>query len=331
MNHGDLLKQAEDAIAQALSECYDSEHELNMIKSKVFGPSGLLAEALQVVRELPRERRADYGKLVNTLKQRSEEKFAKLKERFDSKKLQELLSQQQAVGVPINTTAGDAKIGTLNPIQSAIADVCRLLDSLGFTRIHGPEVETVQNNFDNLNIVADHPARSPRDTFYLANSLLLRTHTTASLESSGMSGLAAPFRAYIVGPAYRNDDEDASHTQMFHQLEIVVMSAPGEILSFTNLKALIGDMVCAICEVDKTRARLDFVPSYFPFTEPSVEVYVNSQEIMGAGLLHQDVLRRAGFNNHTCLALGMGIERIVAIKNKVHDIRHFYELDARNY
>ena len=109
------------------------------------------------------------------------------------------------------------------------------------------------------------------------------------------------------------------------------MSKPGEILSFAHLKGLIRDMVCAICEVDRVSAELDFVPSYFPFTEPSVEVYVNSQEIVGAGLLHQDVLRRAGFNNHTCLALGMGIERVVAIKNKVSDIRDFYSLDARGY
>jgi phenylalanyl-tRNA synthetase alpha chain len=300
-----------------------SEHELLLLRSKVLGSSGVVTQALRSMVQLPYEKRAEYGKSINLVKRDVERRLTEFKDQLHQQKVENLLNHTKEVGLP----TAQRITGALNPIKSTISDLCRFLGQLGFVRIDGPEIETVQHNFDNLNMEPEHPARDPSDTFYLCKDLLMRTHTTASFEGRGLCGLKPPFRVYSIGAVYRNDEEDATHTQMFHQLELVV-AEPG--LTFAHLKGLIRDMVCAVCELDPASAQLDFVPAYFPFTEPSVEVYVNSQEILGGGILHPEVVKGA---DPSCkyIALGMGIERVVAIKTGCVDIRDLRSMDARRY
>ena len=215
--------------------------------------------------------------------------------------------------------------GSLHPINHMKDSIMSLLVSFGFEIVDGPEIETEEFNFDMLNIKKTHPARQMHDTFYVQKKLnLLRTHTSP-VQIRGMLEKKPPLAFISGGKVYRKDD-DATHLPMFHQIEGILID---ENVSFSNLKDLIYKIVYALSGED---IELRFRPSFFPFTEPSAEVDILSQEgewleILGCGLVNPIVLENCNIdsNSYSGLAFGLGIERIAMLKHGVKDIREFYK------
>ena len=215
--------------------------------------------------------------------------------------------------------------GSLHPISQTKDFLLNLLSKKGFLEVHGPEIESEEFNFDMLNIKKSHPARQMHDTFYVQNKRkVLRTHTSP-VQIRSMLESKPPFAFSSAGKVYRKDD-DATHLPMFHQVEGIYVD---EDVNFANLKDLINQILLDIFgENVETRFR----PSYFPFTEPSAEVDIMSEngkwlEILGCGIVNPVVLNNCNIDSNTFsgLALGLGIERIAMLKYGVSDIREFYK------
>ena len=216
-------------------------------------------------------------------------------------------------------------IGSFHPINNTKDSIMSLLASFGFEIISGPEIETEEFNFDMLNIKKSHPARQMHDTFYVDNkSYLLRTHTSP-VQIRGMLEKNPPFAFISGGKVYRKDD-DSTHLPMFHQVEGIYIH---ENVTFANLKDLIYKIIYALFG---NEIKVRFRPSYFPFTEPSAEVDILSEdgkwlEILGCGIVNPIVIENCGIdsNKYNGLAFGLGIERIAMLKYGVNDIREFYK------
>ena len=215
--------------------------------------------------------------------------------------------------------------GSLHPINKMKDSLINLLSSFGFEIIHGPELETEEYNFDMLNIKESHPARQMHDTFYVNNKeSLLRTHTSP-VQIRGMLNNKPPLAFISGGRVYRKDD-DATHLPMFHQIEGIYVD---EDVTFSQLKDLIYKIIYSLFGKE---VELRFRPSYFPFTEPSAEVDIRSEdgkwlEILGCGIVNPVVLDNCNIdsNKYSGLAFGLGIERIAMLKHEVSDIRDFYK------
>jgi len=215
--------------------------------------------------------------------------------------------------------------GSIHPINHMKDSIMSLLVSFGFEIVDGPEIESEEFNFDMLNIKESHPARQMHDTFYIENkSNLLRTHTSP-VQIRGMLEKTPPLAFISGGKVYRKDD-DATHLPMFHQIEGILVD---ENISFAQLKDLIYKIVHSLFGEN---IKLRFRPSYFPFTEPSAEVDILSDEgkwleILGCGLVNPTVLENCKINSdkYSGLAFGLGIERIAMLKHGVKDIRDFYK------
>ena len=217
------------------------------------------------------------------------------------------------------------EVGTYHPINQTKDFLLEILLEIGFIEITGPEIETEKFTFDMLNIKKSHPARQMHDTFYLQNkNFVLRTHTSP-VQIRSMLEKEPPFAFISAGKVYRKDD-DSTHLPMFHQVEGIYV---GKNVTFSNLKNLIEDIVIKI--FDK-KVQIRFRPSYFPFTEPSAEVDILSEdgkwlEILGCGIVNPVVLENCSISseNFSGLAFGLGVERIAMLKYGVSDIRNFYK------
>ena len=215
--------------------------------------------------------------------------------------------------------------GSLHPINHMKDSIMNLLSSLGFKIIHGPELETEEYNFDMLNIKESHPARQMHDTFYVNNKKnVLRTHTSP-VQIRGMLNNKPPLAFISGGKVYRKDD-DATHLPMFHQVEGIYVD---EKVTFSQLKDLIYKIIFSLFG---NEVKLRFRPSYFPFTEPSAEVDILSEdgkwlEILGCGIVNPVVLKNCNIDSakFSGLAFGIGVERIAMLKHEVSDIRDFYK------
>ena len=215
--------------------------------------------------------------------------------------------------------------GSLHPISQTKDFLLNLLSKKGFLEVHGPEIESEEFNFDMLNIKKSHPARQMHDTFYIENkSKVLRTHTSP-VQIRSMLKSKPPFAFSSAGKVYRKDD-DATHLPMFHQIEGIYVDKD---VNFANLKDLINKILLSLFGEN---VEIRFRPSYFPFTEPSAEVDILSEngkwlEILGCGIINPVVLENCNIdsNMYSGLALGLGIERIAMLKYEVSDIREFYK------
>ena len=215
--------------------------------------------------------------------------------------------------------------GSLHPISQTKDFLLSLLSEIGFKEIQGPEIESEEFNFDMLNIKKSHPARQMHDTFYVENkSQVLRTHTSP-VQIRGMLNSNPPLAFTSAGKVYRKDD-DSTHLPMFHQVEGIYID---ENVTFANLKDLIHQILHSLFGKD---IEIRFRPSYFPFTEPSAEVDILSDngkwlEILGCGIVHPIVLENCNIDikKYSGLAFGLGVERIAMLKYGVNDIRDFYK------
>ncbi len=220
----------------------------------------------------------------------------------------------------------------IHPITQVTHTIVSTLTTLGFSAVLGPERETEYYNFDAVNIPFDHPSRDMQDTFWLTDKTLLRTHTSA-VQVRYMEEHAPPLAIVVPGKVYRNEATDATHEVQFHQIEVLYVNKN---VSIAQLKGIITKLLTTIFSSD---VKIRFRQSYFSFTEPSIEVDVSSPrikngawiEVLGAGLVHPNVLKNGGIDPHewSGFAFGIGVERIAMILYGITDIRAFYDGDIR--
>ena len=327
-----LWREADGALAASV--------DLNALEAwrvQFFGKTGVLTEELKRLGTLSAEERPQAGRLVNEVKKRLDGAY---QERQAQLAAAEQEARLRAEAVDVTLPGRGLGRGGLHPLTEAMRRMTDILGGLGFSYATGPEVEDEFHNFEALNIPAHHPARAMHDTFYLQDGQLLRTHTS-TVQIRFMEEHEPPFRIIAPGRVYRSDAPDPTHSPVFHQIEGL---AVGEGIHMGHLKATLRRFLEAFFERPlEVRLR----PSYFPFTEPSAEVDMSCLlcggggcrvckntgfvEVLGCGLVHPLVLERVGIDSErfSGFAFGMGVERLVMMKEGVADVRLFYENDVR--
>ncbi len=302
------------------------------LRAKYIGKNGEVTALLRGMRDVPAEQRSEFGKMVNELKEEIALIFDQKEKELKEKELKEKLLSQ---AVDITMPAKKEKTGSIHPLNIVKNKILDAFCGMGFEVFEGPEIDTDYYCFQALNIAKDHPARDMQDTFYITDNILLRPHTSPG-QVRTMEQKQPPIKILSPGRVYRADD-DASHSPMFHQIEGLVVDKG---VSLCDLKGLLDEFVKIMFD-EETKTR--FRPSYFPFTEPSVEVDVTCCkchgkgcslckgtgwiEILGAGVVNKNVLEMSGIdsNVYSGLAFGLGIERITMIKYGISDIRTLFE------
>ena len=330
----DTEKIVEEAAAEAQSA--KNSRALYEVKMKFLGRTGKLTALLKSMKEIAAELRPAFGKRVNAVRERLEELFAAREEHVKARELEEKLASEQ---VDVTMPARRQRRGALHPITKTREELCDIFSGMGFEVFEGPEIESEYYNLTALNIPADHPARDMQDTFYITEKFLLRTQTSAG-QIRLMEKKKPPIKMLSPGRVFRADD-DATHAPMFHQMEGLVVDRG---ITLCDLQGMLDEFARTMfAETAKTRLR----PSYFPFTEPSVEVDVSCTacggkgcalckgtgwiEVLGAGMVNRKVLENCGIDpdEYTGFAFGMGIDRIAMLKYGIRHIRSFTENDVR--
>lgn len=310
--------------------------DLINLKIKYLGKSGELTALLKGMKDLAPEERGSFGKVVNQLKNDFEKDIDELEADIKSHALK-LKYEEERIDVTLPGVR--KKVGNLHPITLIRDQIIDIFAGMGFKIFEGPEIEKDYYCFQALNIPKDHPARDMQDTFYINSDLVLRPHTSPG-QIRTMEMQKPPIKVLSPGRVYRADD-DATHSPMFHQIEGLVIDKG---INLCDLYGLLEEFAKKMFdETTKTRLR----PSYFPFTEPSVEVDVTCSEchgkgcklckgtgwieILGAGIVNKKVIENCGLDSevYSGLAFGMGLERIAMIKYGIPDIRNLFENDVR--
>lgn len=318
-------------------EKLNSPKELEELRVRLLGKKGELTELLRGMGALPAEERPKMGQLVNQLRSSLEEAMAERETALrDAVRQARLQAETLDVTMPGVVTPE----GGLHPLSSVLDRLIDIFVSMGFDVVDGPEVETDHYNFEALNVPKDHPARDMQDTFYLGPNLLLRTQTSAA-QIRTMETRKPPIRIICPGRVYRADEVDATHSPVFHQVEGLVVDKG---ITMCDLKGVLEQFAHEIYGED-TKVR--FRPSFFPFTEPSVEVDVSCPEcggkgcrvckgegwieILGAGMVHPRVLSGCGIDPevYSGFAFGIGLDRLTTTRHKISDIRLLFENDLR--
>jgi len=333
----DVNKIIEEGKAAILAA--KDRSELQNVRNVYLSKKGLIAQLMSEMKDLVNEDKPKFGAMVNTAKQilemTLETQTAKLED--------EAITKQLETGkIDITLSAHKPLVGTLHPLTIVQQEIEDLFISMGYTVKDGPEVELDFYNFERANIPQDHPARDMQDTFYINAEWLLRTHTTA-IQTRALEEYAGktPVKVICPGKVYRKDDDDATHSHQFVQIEGLVVN---EGISLADLKGTLELLARRMFGQERV---IRFRPSYFQFTEPSVEVDVSCHicggkgcptckgtgwiEILGAGMVHPNVLAMAGFDptKVSGFAFGLGVERVALLKYGIDDIRHLYTNDIR--
>ncbi len=321
---------------EAVSACSD-ESQIENVRVKYLGKKGELTAILKQMGSLSPKERPKMGQLVNEAKAELEKLISTKKNEIkNAAQLQKLKDETIDITMP----AKELKPGKLHPLNTVLDDMINIFQSMGFDVVDGPEVETDHYNFECLNVPADHPARDMQDTFYLAENLLLRTQTSAA-QIRTMETRKPPIRVICPGRVFRADEVDATHSPVFHQIEGLVVDKG---ITMCDLKGVLEEFAHEIYGND---TKVKFRPSFFPFTEPSVEVDVTCSEcggkgcrvckgsgwieILGAGMVHPNVLKSCGIDpeEYSGFAFGIGLDRLTTTRYKISDIRLLFENDKR--
>jgi len=326
------IKEIEEQAFKELEKITAPE-DVESVSIKYLGRKGLVTTFLRNISNLPENERPSAGKNANLLKARLSRAFKQA--------IGTLKSQRSSSGDFIDVTLPGRPLtrGHLHPITKISREISDIFSKLGFDIAEGPEVETDYYNFEALNIAKYHPARDMQDTFYISDSIVLRTHTSPT-QPRVMEETQPPVRIIAPGKVYRCDS-DLTHTPMFHQVEGLMVDKN---VSFGDLKGILTTFIQQIFD-EKTSLR--FRPSYFPFTEPSAEVDIRCVicrgkgcrvcsksgwlEVLGAGMVHPAVFENVGYDTekYTGFAFGVGIERLAMLKYGIDDLRKFFENDMR--
>lgn len=329
------IENIEKRIDEAVADVKSSK-TLAELKMKFLGKTGEISALMKNMRDVPPEERPSMGKLLNALRQWTEDKFKAVEKKvkaFERKK------QYETEKIDVTLPGRVAPDGALHPNTLIRDELVSVFAGMGFEIYEGPEIESDYYNFTALNTPKDHPARDMQDTFYISPELLLRTQTSAG-QIRVMEKKKPPIKILSPGKVYRSDD-DATHSPMFSQMEGLVVDKG---ITLCDLKGMLDEFARKIFgENVKTRLR----PSYFPFTEPSVEVDVSCFEcggkgcrlckgtgwieVLGAGMVNRHVFEGCGIDpdEYTGFAFGMGIERIAMLKYGINNMKLLFESDTR--
>jgi phenylalanyl-tRNA synthetase alpha chain len=325
----DLIRSEAEAELAAISSSASAEQ----FRIKYLGKKGIIRELLKSLKDVPEAERKAVGERVNTLREFLEDAFERGSWKPGDTGDRRTFFDHTLPGYPFPR-------GSLHPLMKIRTEIRDIFTSMGFSVAYGPDIESDYNNFEALNFKPDHPARDMQDTFHLRGGSLLRTHTSP-VQIRVMQRQKPPIRSIMPGRVYRNEEISARSYCLFHQVEGLYID---EMVSFADLK---GTLLAFSRRFFDPATRLKIRPSFFPFTEPSVEIDVECflckgkgcsickrsgwLEILGAGMVHPNVLKNCGIDpeKYTGFAFGMGIERIALLKYGITDIRLFYENDVR--
>ncbi|MBP5835719.1 phenylalanine--tRNA ligase subunit alpha [Candidatus Phytoplasma meliae] len=325
-NKINLLKEQFDI---SLNKEKNNLEKLSSLEQKFLGKKGIFQQLNQDLKSIDPFKKPIIGKLINCFKQEVIASLTKTKSFLKNKALQAQLLTEE---IDINLPGFPFSQGSIHPLYQIIEHLEDLFLSLGYQIKDGNEIETDFYNFEMLNIAKGHPARAMQDSFYLDPERLLRTHTSNIQAKEMLTHQGKPLKIISSGKVFRKDNDDATHSHQFMQLEGLVIDQK---INFIDLKQT---LLTITQELFGPSQEVNFRPSYFPFTEPSVEVdlVIDSKnntkeylEILGAGLVHPQVLMNANYDpqKYQGFAFGLGIERIAMIKYHIENIRHFYTND----
>lgn len=330
-----LLNLQEDALNEIKDT--SSIEAVESLRVKYLGKKGEITAILKEMGKLSAEERPVIGQVANKIRESIEGSISLKKEELKAIEKQKKLAEEV---IDVTMPAKPAKVGKKHPISQIIDEVSEIFMGMGFSIAEGPEVETVENNFDALNAPIDHPSRDMSDTFYINSELLLRTQTSP-VQVRTMKNQELPIKIIAPGRCFRFDAPDATHSPMFHQIEGLVV---GKDVTMAQLK---GTLEMFVKKLFGENTKTKFRPHNFPFTEPSAEVDVTCFkcqgdgcpmckqegwiEILGAGMVHPNVLRNCGIDPevYSGFAFGMGVDRITMLKYEIDDIRLLFENDMR--
>jgi len=327
-----LLERASRSISQSTDMA-----ALDAVRVAYLGKKGEITAQLKNLGQLPADERPAAGQAINRVKQEIQQLLESRRAQLGQEAISERLQRET---VDISLPGRRVAAGGLHPVTLTMNRIGQMFGKLGFDVAEGPEVEDDFHNFEALNIPEHHPARAMHDTFYFGDGMLLRTHTSP-VQIRVMENQPPPLRVIAPGRVYRCDS-DLTHTPMFHQVEGLLVD---EDVSFAVLKGTLEEFLKMFFEQEDLKTR--FRPSYFPFTEPSMEVDIScvmcagegcrvcSQtgwiEILGCGMVHPEVFRHTGVDTekYTGYAFGLGVERMAMLRYGVNDLRLYFENDLR--
>lgn len=321
------MKPSIDWVSQAQTtvETTSDLASLEQVRLHFLGKKGLITQQLATLGELSPQQRPQVGQQLNQAKQLIQAAVQQRKQQLlDQEQQAQLASEHLDITLP----GRRVDLGQHHPISRSIARIERFFHRLGFITVTGPEIEDAQHNFDALNIPEYHPSRTDHDTFWFDSQRLLRTQTS-NVQIRTMKQQSPPIRIIAPGRVYRHD-YDQTHTPMFHQVEGLLVDTQA---TFADLKGILQAFLNDFFE-DNCQVR--FRPSYFPFTEPSVEVDIQRPdqrwlEVLGAGMVHPKVLITVGVDPeyYRGFAFGMGVERLTMLRYGITDVRTFFDNDLR--
>ncbi|HQC30500.1 MAG TPA: phenylalanine--tRNA ligase subunit alpha [Acholeplasmataceae bacterium] len=324
------LENLKNQIIEDINSAKSLEN-LEVVYNNHFSKKGSLSQMMGNLRNLSPEERPAFGKLVNDTKEVVLSHFHLKKEELETAHLNQKLESEK---INIHLPGDNLKSGSIHPLNLIIEDISQFFIENGYEVVTGPEVELDLYNFEMMNLPVGHPAREMQDSFYFDPNVLLRTHTSPVQARTMLAKEGKPLKIICPGKTYRRDEDDQTHSHQFMQIEGLVV---GENISFANLKQTLQDMLNFLF---KGEAKMRLRPSYFPFTEPSIEVDVlftkkdgtkQYIEILGAGMVHPNVLKMGGYdpNIFSGFAFGIGVERLAMLRYQIEDVRHFYTNDIR--
>ena len=331
-----IMALKEEAVSKI--NAVKSINELNETKALFLGKKSPLQEIMSKMRELSVEEKKEVGMKANEFKAAVEEAVSKKIEDLNNEEINKKL-QSEAIDVTLPGKAFSS--GSMHVLSKAIEEMEDIFIGMGYEIAEGPEVEEDLYNFEMMNLPKDHPARDMQDSFYITPNILMRTHTSPVQARTMLKAKGKPIKVVCPGKVYRRDSDDATHSHQFMQLEGLVVDKD---ITLSDLK---GTLTTLFEKMLGEGTKVRFRPSYFPFTEPSVEVDVTCFkcggkgcplckgngwiEVLGAGMVHPNVLKMAGYDPEVYqgFAFGIGIERITMLKHGIDDIRLFYTNDPR--
>jgi len=322
------LEKIKDSLEEELNSCLSLE-DLERIRIKYLGRKGILKEYFKKLKEFSEKERKEKGRVLNELQERIKNFLEEKKKEFEKEKEE---------FIDLFIPGRKVETGSFHPISIVLKEIEEIFTGMGFEVVSGPEIESDYNNFEALNIPKEHPVRDMQASFFIEEDIILRTHTSP-VQIRIMKSRNPPVRIVAPGKVYRVDPFDPSHSPVFHQLEGLYVDIG---VSFAELK---GTIEIFAREFFGPETKIRFLPSYFPFTEPSAEVSISCTickgkgcstcggtgwlEILGCGMVHPKVFENVGYDaeKYTGYAFGFGIERMAMIKYRIPDIRLFYEND----
>ncbi|KXG42909.1 phenylalanine--tRNA ligase subunit alpha [Tepidibacillus infernus] len=336
-----MKERLEQLKQEALTEIdqVNDIQALTAVKVKYLGKKGPITEVLRGMANVSAEERPLIGKLVNEIREEIERGLNLKETAIKNKALEEKLEKET---IDVTLPGKPISQGNRHPLSKVIEEIEDIFIGMGFEVAEGPEVESDYYNFEALNLPKEHPARDMQDSFYITEEILMRTHTSPVQVRTMLNKKGnVPVKIICPGKVYRRDDDDATHSHQFIQIEGLVVD---ENITMTDLK---GVLLNFAKKMYGDHAKIRLRPSFFPFTEPSAEVDVSCMmcggdgcrtckntgwiEILGSGMVHPKVLEMAGYDpeRYSGFAFGMGVERIAMLKYGIDDIRHFYTNDLR--